>query len=111
MSLNEKRAARVTGTARRDQRPSKDTETLSSSMVTHLSALRRRRAASDRLEPLANGVRDPFDSLARTPVRRVEYGTYDVTTLGLNCTHGASCTAQREQAVGARQADEQRGAA
>ena len=106
MLRDEKRAARATGTARRDQRPSKDTETLSSSMVTHLSALRRRRAASDRLEPLASGVRDPIDALAGIPVRQVEYDTYDVTTIGLDCPHGASCTARQGQL-----ADEQRGAA
>ena len=98
MPRNEKRAARATGTARHDQHPAKDTNPRSSAMVAPVSALRRRRAASDRLEPLANGVRDPFDSLAGIPVRQVEYGTYDVTDLGLACPHGASCTARREAA-------------
>jgi hypothetical protein len=41
MPRNEKRAARATGTARSDQRPTMDTETLSPAMVTPVPAPRR----------------------------------------------------------------------
>jgi len=64
-------------------------------MITPFSALRRRQVASARLEPLASGVRDPLDELVGIPVRQVEYGSYDVTDLGLNCPHDASCMAHR----------------
>jgi hypothetical protein len=80
-------------------------------MVTPISALRRRRAASVRLEPLAGGVRDPLDELVGKRVRQVEYGTYDVTDLGLNCSHGPGCTAHRGRIVDERQGDEPREAA
>jgi hypothetical protein len=50
------------------------------------------------MEPLASGLRDPLDALAVVPVHQVEYGTYDVTDLGLTCLHGAGCPAHREAA-------------
>jgi hypothetical protein len=55
--------------------------------VADEEALRRRREASDRLPLLAAGIRDPLDDLAGIPVVQVEYTTYDVSDLGLNCTH------------------------
>jgi len=32
-------------------------------------------------------------------VRTVEYGTYDVVTLGVCCSHGEGCPARRPEAV------------
>ena len=67
--------------------------------VTDVTALRRRRAAARRLPRLDGGCRDPLDELAGRPVRLVEWGGYDVTTLGLNCAHGDGCAARRQEAV------------
>ena len=47
-------------------------------------------------ERLAADVRER----RRVPVpARIEYGTYDVSTLGLNCSHGENCPARRGVAV------------
>ncbi len=62
-------------------------------------ALRRRRDAALRLPPMADGRRDPLDGLAGKPVRIVEWGGYDVRTLGLTCAHGDGCPALRAEAV------------
>lgn len=62
-------------------------------------ALHGRRDAALRLPPLVYGCRDPLDDLAEIPVRAVEWGTYDVTTLGLDCAHGEGCPVRRAEAV------------
>jgi hypothetical protein len=88
MALNENGAVPgATGTARYDQRSHKNTGPSSQGIVTPISGMRRRRAASARLAPLAHGVHDPLDELAGLPFRQVEYGVYDVTDLGLTCQH------------------------
>ncbi|MGH3191931.1 MAG: hypothetical protein ACRDPY_32850 [Streptosporangiaceae bacterium] len=56
-------------------------------------ALRRRRDAALRLPPMKAGRRDPLDGLAGKPVRIVEWGGYDVRTLGLACRHDDGCPA------------------
>jgi hypothetical protein len=48
---------------------------------------------------MGDGRRDPIDGLAGKPVRTVEWGGYDVRTLGLTCTHGADCSASCREAV------------
>jgi hypothetical protein len=88
---NEPRAAPGTRTARHDQHPAKDTDPRSRATVAPGEALRRRRAAADRLPPLAGSVRDPLDGLAGELVREVAYDLYDVTDLGLGCAHGDEC--------------------
>jgi hypothetical protein len=42
---------------------------------------------------MADGRRDPLDGLAGRPVRVVEWGGYDVRTLGLACKHDDGCPA------------------
>jgi hypothetical protein len=66
-------------------------------LVVQLRAeLRRRRDAALRLPPLADGHRDPLDRLAGLPVpRAADWGGYDVTTLGLACSHGEDCPARK----------------
>lgn len=58
-------------------------------MIALPAEIRRRRAASQRLVPLADGRSDPLDGVAVASVRGVAagYGTYDVVTLGLACSH------------------------
>jgi len=51
------------------------------------------------MPPFGDGPSDPLDDLAGIPARVVEYGTYDVVTLGLDCSHGESCPARRREAV------------
>lgn len=63
------------------------------------AALRRRRDAALRLPPMAGGRRDPLDGLAGQPARVVEWGGYDVRTLGLTCAHGDGCPALYGEAV------------
>jgi hypothetical protein len=112
MLLNEKRAARANGTARHDQSPCKGAVTYSTATIALPVQIRRRRAAAQRLTPLADGRSDPLDGLAVAPTPRVvEYGTYDVVTLGLVCSHGPDCTGHVGQAAEERQGDEQRKAA
>jgi len=62
-------------------------------------ALRGRRDAALRLPPLVDGCRDPLDDLAEIPVRAVEWGGYDISTLGLDCAHGDGCRARYRAAV------------
>jgi hypothetical protein len=62
-------------------------------------ALRRRRDAALRLPPLEDGRRDPLDGLAGKPARIVEWGGYDVRTLGLVCAHDEDCPARYREAV------------
>ncbi len=61
-------------------------------------ALRGRRDAALRLPPLADGCRDPLDALAGSAASPVEWGGYEVTTLGLDCAHGDGCPARRREA-------------
>ncbi len=63
------------------------------------NALRRRRDAALRLLPMDNGHSDPLDDLAAKPAHTVEWGGYDVHTLGLDCAHGANCPARHREAV------------
>jgi len=62
-------------------------------------ALRRRRDAALRLPPMDDGRRDPLDGLAGIPARTVEWGGYDVRTLGLSCAHCDNCPARYREAV------------
>ncbi len=63
------------------------------------AALHRRREAAWRLSPVADGCRDPLDALAGQLADPVEWGGYDVITLGLNCSHGDNCTARPKKAI------------
>jgi hypothetical protein len=62
-------------------------------------ALRRRRDAALRLPPMEDGGRDPLDGLAGKPAHIVEWGGYDVRTLGLVCAHGENCPARHREAI------------
>jgi len=83
------------GAPRNLQQIGKPAEQPSSCSVIAARSLRGRRAAGRRLAPFGDGPADPLDDLAEIPVRTVEYGTYDVVSLGLNCPHGESCPARR----------------
>lgn len=63
------------------------------------AALRRRRGAALRLPPLPDGRRDPLDQLDLPVPRVVEWGGYDVITLGLACSHGEDCPARKREAA------------
>ena len=63
------------------------------------AALHRRRDAALRLPPLADGRHDPLDPLAGIVAFPVQWGGYDVGTLGLACAHGDGCPARYRQAV------------
>jgi hypothetical protein len=87
------------GPPREVQQPDQLAEHQQHSKLTEAVSLRRRRAAARRLPPMEDGCRDPLDNLASLPVLTVEWGGYDVTTLGLNCAHGDRCTARYRDAV------------
>lgn len=57
------------------------------------NSLRRRREAAFRLEPLADGRRDPLDTLD-IPVSVIDYPIVTVADLGLACDHGDRCPAK-----------------
>lgn len=97
--------------ARSNQSPARETDSRSSTMITPAVGLRRRRAEAWRLDPLASGVRDPFDEQAAAPARQIVYGGYDVVTLGLVCSHGPDCPGHAGRFADERQGDEQRKAA
>ncbi len=81
------------------QQPDQVAEHQQHPKVTDAASLRRRRAAARRLPPMDDGRHDPLDKLAGLPVLTVKWGGYDVTTLGLNCAHGDSCTARYRDVV------------
>jgi hypothetical protein len=111
MSLKNQRAARANGTARHNQSPCKGTKVSPLATIALSEEIRRRRAASQRLEPLADGRADPFDARVAEPVRQLVYGTYDVVTLGLVCSHGPGCLGHVGQDAAERQGAAQRRAA
>lgn len=77
----------------RATRPAKRQHQQRKSTAARPIPLRRRRDAALRLPPMKDGRRDPLDGLAGKPVRIVEWGGYDVRTLGLACRHGDGCPA------------------
>jgi hypothetical protein len=87
------------GAPREVQQPDQLAEHQQHPTVTDALWLRRRRAAARRLPPMDDGRQDPLDKLAGLPVLTVEWGGYDVTTLGLSCAHGDRCTARYRDAV------------
>ncbi len=91
--------AATNGPPREVQQPDQLAEHQQHPNVTDAVSLRRRRAAARRMPPMDDSGRDPLDNLAGLPVLPVEWGEYDVTTLGLNCAHGDGCTARRREAV------------
>lgn len=80
--------------ARHDPHQAQSAESLFAVQFTYVRA---RRAAAQRLAPLADGVRDPLDSLAGHEIVPRQWGSYDVVDLGLTCAHGADCPARVQE--------------
>jgi hypothetical protein len=99
MTREENGAAPGNGPPRNDQQAPQLAEPQQQPTAADPAALRRRRDAALRLLPLADGRRDPLDGLAGVTPRIVEWGGYDVRTLGLNCPHGDDCPARYRKAV------------
>jgi len=96
MSGNDLAAPPARVAPRNVQQTDQPTTSRSSPTVAPIISLRSRRAGALRLPPIGDGPADPLDDQQPTPVQ-VEWGGYDVTTLGLNCPHDERCPARRRR--------------